>query len=46
VKVLGESDRVTVASGALDARLPLVTEGANQLDDGMAVRVSAGHATP
>jgi RND family efflux transporter MFP subunit len=46
VKVLGESDRVTVASGALDARLPLVTEGATQLDDGMAVRVSAGHAQP
>jgi len=46
VKVLGESDRVTVASGALDAHLPLVTEGATQLDDGMAVRVSTGHAEP
>lgn len=46
VKVLGESDSVTVASGALDAHLPLVTEGATQLDDGMAVRVSAEHAKP
>lgn len=46
VKVLGESDHVTVASGALDAHLPLVTEGATQLDDGMAVRVSTEHAKP
>lgn len=46
VKVLGESDRVTVVRGALDAHLPLVTEGATQLDDGMAVRVSTEHAKP
>ena len=38
VKVLGETNDVTVATGALDAKLPLVTEGATQLDDGMAVR--------
>lgn len=44
VTILGESDRTSVASGALDARLPLVTQGAMQLDDGMAVRVE--HATP
>ncbi|MET3653541.1 efflux RND transporter periplasmic adaptor subunit [Dyella japonica] len=46
VKVLGESADVTVASGALDAKLPLVTEGATQLDDGMAVRLPAEHAKP
>lgn len=46
VNVLGESDSITVAGGALDARLPLVTEGATQLDDGMAVRVSAEHTRP
>jgi len=38
VKVLGESGTVTVASGKLDAKLPLVTAGATQLDDGMSVR--------
>lgn len=38
VRVLGESDSVSVATGALDAKRPLVTVGATQLDDGMAVR--------
>lgn len=38
VRVLGESDTVSVATGALDAKRPLVTVGATQLDDGMAVR--------
>jgi RND family efflux transporter MFP subunit len=46
VKVLGETDEITVASGALDAHLPLVTEGATQLDDGMAVRAPAEQAKP
>jgi RND family efflux transporter MFP subunit len=46
VHVLGESDSVTVASGALDAHRPLVTVGATQLDDGMAVRVAAPDAHP
>jgi len=46
VKVLGEAGDVAVASGALDARLPLVTEGATQLDDGMAVRLPSEHAKP
>ncbi|WP_267225326.1 efflux RND transporter periplasmic adaptor subunit [Dyella silvae] len=41
VKVLGESDSISVASGKLDAKHPLVTEGATQLDDGMAVRTAA-----
>lgn len=40
VKVVGESDSQSVVSGALDAHLPLVTTGATQLDDGMAVRVA------
>jgi RND family efflux transporter MFP subunit len=38
--VLGESGDTIVAEGALDANLPLVTTGASQLDDGMAVRVA------
>ncbi|MHA6204967.1 efflux RND transporter periplasmic adaptor subunit [Dyella soli] len=42
VRVLGESDSVSVASGALDPHRPLVTVGATQLDDGMAVRTAAG----
>ncbi|PXV53149.1 RND family efflux transporter, MFP subunit [Dyella jiangningensis] len=46
VKVLGEAGDVTVASGALDAKLPLVTEGATQLDDGMAVRAPLEQAKP
>lgn len=46
VKVLGETDAVTVASGALDAHLPLVTEGATQLDDGMTVRAPSEKAKP
>jgi len=46
VKVLGESDSVSVVSGALDAHRPLVTTGATQLDDGMAVRTSAPDAKP
>ncbi|QNJ99793.1 efflux RND transporter periplasmic adaptor subunit [Dyella telluris] len=46
VKVLGETGEVTVATGALDAKLPLVTEGATQLDDGMAVRLPSEKAKP
>lgn len=38
VHVLGESDSSSVVNGALDAKRPLVTVGATQLDDGMAVR--------
>ncbi|RDI98662.1 efflux RND transporter periplasmic adaptor subunit [Dyella solisilvae] len=46
VKLLGESDTVSVASGALDEHRPLVTEGATQLDDGMAVRTAKPEARP
>jgi RND family efflux transporter MFP subunit len=46
VHVLGESDSVSVASGALDAHRALVTVGATQLDDGMAVRIAAPDAHP
>lgn len=46
VKLLGESDTQSVASGELDAKRPLVTEGATQLDDGMAVRQPSAEAKP
>jgi RND family efflux transporter MFP subunit len=46
VKVLGESDSTSVVSGALDVHRPLVTVGATQLDDGMAVRTPAADAKP
>lgn len=46
VKVLGESDSTSVVSGALDVHRPLVTVGATQLDDGMAVRAPAADAKP
>ncbi len=41
VHVLGESGGVSVVDGAVDAKRPLVTTGATQLDDGMTVRVAA-----
>jgi len=40
VTIVGESDTVSVVSGALDARRPLVVVGNAQLDDGMAVRAA------
>lgn len=40
VKIVGESDTVSVVSGALDAQRPLVVVGNTQLEDGMAVRVA------
>ncbi|WP_109123539.1 efflux RND transporter periplasmic adaptor subunit [Dyella sp. C11] len=46
VKVLGESGDTSIGSGALDSRLPLVTEGATQLDDGMVVRLPSAKAGP
>ncbi len=46
VQVLGESDSTSVATGKLDPHRPLVTVGATQLDDGMAVRVEAPDAHP
>ncbi|WP_243042814.1 efflux RND transporter periplasmic adaptor subunit [Dyella sedimenti] len=46
VRVLGESERVSVAAGALDSHRPLVTEGASQLDDGMAVRAAGAADRP
>jgi hypothetical protein len=46
VQVLGESDNTSVATGKLDAHRPLVTVGATQLDDGMAVRVAAPDSHP
>ena len=39
VTIVGESDTVSVVSGALDAQRPLVVVGNTQLDDGMAVRM-------
>lgn len=44
VKVLGEQGDKSVVAGSLDARRPLVTVGAMQLDDGMAVHVVATRA--
>lgn len=44
VKVLGEQGDKSVVAGSLDARRPLVTVGATQLDDGMAVHVVAARA--
>jgi RND family efflux transporter MFP subunit len=41
VTIVGESDTVSVVSGALDAQRPLVVVGNTQLDDGMAVRTTA-----
>lgn len=40
VTIAGESDTISVVSGALDARRPLVVVGNTQLEDGMAVRVA------
>ncbi|WP_077444587.1 efflux RND transporter periplasmic adaptor subunit [Rhodanobacter sp. C05] len=37
VRIVGESDTVTVVSGELDPQRPLVVVGNTQLDDGMAV---------
>ncbi|GAB2592651.1 efflux RND transporter periplasmic adaptor subunit [Dyella jejuensis] len=39
VTLVGESDHTSVVSGAIDGSRPLVVVGADQLDDGMAVRV-------
>ena len=40
VTLVGESDTVSVVSGALDAQRPLVVVGNTQLEDGMAVRAA------
>jgi len=40
VTLVGESDTVSVVSGALDAHRPLVVVGNTQLEDGMAVRTA------
>ena len=40
VTLVGESDTVSVVTGALDARRPLVVVGSTQLEDGMAVRTT------
>jgi RND family efflux transporter MFP subunit len=40
VTLVGESDTVSVVSGALDAQRPLVVVGNTQLEDGMAVRTA------
>ena len=40
VALVGESDTVSVVSGALDAQRPLVVVGNTQIDDGMAVRTA------
>ena len=40
VTLIGESDTVSVVSGALDAERPLVVVGNTQIDDGMAVRMA------
>lgn len=44
VKVLGEQGDKSVVEGSIDAKRPLVTVGATQLDDGMAVHVAAAGA--
>jgi RND family efflux transporter MFP subunit len=44
VKVLGEQGDKSVVAGSLDAKRPLVTVGAMQLDDGMAVHVVTARA--
>jgi RND family efflux transporter MFP subunit len=41
VSIVGASDTVTVATGALDATRPLVVVGNTQLEDGMQVRATA-----
>jgi RND family efflux transporter MFP subunit len=46
VKLLGEQGDKSVVTGALDAKRSLVTVGATQLDDGMAVRVVTAEAHP
>ncbi|WP_114240408.1 efflux RND transporter periplasmic adaptor subunit [Dyella sp. C9] len=46
VQVQGETDSISVATGGLDASRPLVTEGATQLDDGMAVRAGTPEVRP
>ncbi|MEP6899891.1 MAG: efflux RND transporter periplasmic adaptor subunit [Rhodanobacter sp.] len=46
VTIVGESDTVSVVSGALDPRRPLVIEGNAQLDEGMAVSASVGGGRP
>lgn len=40
ITIVGESDTVSVVSGALNAQRPLVVLGNTQLDDGMAVRLA------
>lgn len=40
VTIVGESDTVSVVSGAIDAQRPVVVVGNTQLDDGMAVRTA------
>lgn len=46
VVVVGESDDTSVVDGKLDASAAIVTTGATQLEDGMAVREGAGEAQP
>jgi len=41
VKIVGESDAITVVSAALDPQRPLIVVGNTQLDDGMAVHTAA-----
>ena len=44
VKVLGEQGDKSVVAGSLDAKRSLVTVGATQLDDGMAVHIATARA--
>jgi RND family efflux transporter MFP subunit len=44
VTIVGESDAVTVVSGALDPQRPLVVVGNTQLEDGMAVHGAAAES--
>lgn len=46
VEVVGESEDTSVVDGKLDAGAPIVTTGATQLEDGMAVREGAAEAKP
>lgn len=46
VDVLGESDALSVVTGALDAKRPVVTVGGAQLEEGMAVRAHTAGTAP
>jgi RND family efflux transporter MFP subunit len=46
IRIVGEAEETTVVEGKLDAALPVVTTGATQLENGMAVRVDTRGGKP